>query len=217
MTLDNAYETELRRLVGAFDNDLDYFAEYKVKIARAQVTVTDGARVLDFGCGIGRSLPFLEKAFSEGEITGFDPAQSDLEQAQTRAPRARLTSEWARVGADYDLVFMAGVLHHLKAAEGLGWILKIREALRPSGRIVIFEHNPWNPWVRHIVANNEVDRDAILYSRPQTKNLLQEAGFTIGASGYRVFFPGFLKGLRKLEPALGAVPVGGQYFVTGIR
>ncbi len=37
--------------------------------------------------------------------------------------------------------------------------------LKKKGRVYIFEHNPYNPVTRYLVATCEFDRDAVLFKK----------------------------------------------------
>lgn len=210
------YEKILRGMVGAFDGNLDYFAAYKIEILRRKLA-TPPRKILDFGAGIGRSLPFFRAAFPSAELHGFDPSAESLAHAARACPEAILHSNWNQLGEGFDLVFLAGVLHHLPEAEALSWMERARAICGGGGVIAIFEHNLKNPVTRRLVTNCDYDRDARFYAPSETKALLERAGFHDVKSEYCLFFPALLKPLRSFEKFLGGVPLGGQYFVLGTR
>jgi len=75
------------------------------------------ARVLDFGCGVGRSFPYL-KGIAQ-HITGFDLPPM-IERCWSLAPvRADVLSDrWEDVRAGhFDLVFAALVLQHIEPVQ----------------------------------------------------------------------------------------------------
>jgi trans-aconitate methyltransferase len=41
-------------------------------------------RILDFGCGIGTSIPFLAEAFSPTEIVGVEVSKGIMAEARAR-------------------------------------------------------------------------------------------------------------------------------------
>lgn len=209
------YEALLREMVGGFD-DPSYFASYKIEILLRKLAIAP-ARVLDFGTGVGRSLPFFRAAFPTAELHGFDPSQESLAYAARACPVARLHARWETVGAGYDLVFLAGVLHHLPPEEAPDWLARLRAVTAPGGTVAIFEHNLRNPVTRRLVRRSPYDRDARFYSPAEVEGLLAGAGWREARSEYCLFFPALLRALRPLEKRLGRWPCGGQFFTLGRR
>jgi len=117
----------------------------------------------------------------------------------------------------FDLVLASCVFHHIAPAERREALRYCFSCLKPGGRFVIFEHNPFNPVTRHLVNTCPFDADAILLTMRETIDRMSEAQFTITHTGYCLFFPGALSVLRPLENVMGWLPLGGQYFVCGAR
>jgi SAM-dependent methyltransferase len=119
-------------------------------------------------------------------------------------------------GEHFGIVVLANVLHHVpppKRAELVEWL---RDLLRPArGRLVVFEHNPYNPLTRRAVAQCEFDDDAILLAPGELVQLLSQCGFKAIHRRFIVFFPRALAALRPLEPSLGWLPLGAQMMVVG--
>ncbi len=199
--------------------DPEYFARYKIDFVRAlwdRERRREPAAVLDFGTGIGASLPHLKTAFPGARLVGLDVSQRSLEVAERRFPGA---AELVRYDGDliplaeggFDLVFSACVFHHIPEAEHGRLFGQIRRLLRPGGRLVVFEHNPLNPVTRHIVATCPFDENAVLIPAPVLARRQREAGFKRVRTTFTGFFPGALRALRPLEGALGWAPLGAQY------
>ncbi len=199
-----------------FSADSQYFAEYKVKQAKAVLPQTPKT-ILDFGCGIGRSIHFFQKYFPSSQIYGCETSEKSLEIARKQFPSAHFyqTQELASLGMRFDLIFLAGVLHHIEVKDRRPTIELISAALQPQGNILIFEHNPFNPMTRHLVNTCPFDRDAVLLKPTETKQLLTDAGIHKIKHYYTLFFPAALKWLRPLEYYLRHLPLGGQYLVQG--
>ena len=90
----------------------------------------------------------------------------------------------------------------------------ISNLLQEGGNIFIFEHNPYNPITRYLVNNCIFDADALLLKKRELIKLLIDANLSVNTRRYSLFFPSFLKKLRFLEPMLGYLPLGGQYFIS---
>jgi uncharacterized protein (DUF2062 family) len=88
---------------------------------------------------------------------------------------------------------------------------------RPGGVVAILEHNPFNPLTRLAVYRCEFDDGVELLSRRATVNLMRQAKLELAEAKYIVFFPWRDALLRSLESRLGALPLGAQYAVAGVK
>lgn len=212
------YNRLLREGTGFFSESEAYFARYKVDILRRQVPGT-AERLLEYGCGIGRNIPFLRAAFPDATIAGSDISAASLEIARKENPGVDFFIEQADVDvADtYDVIFIAGVFHHIPVGERADVVKTLFRRLSPGGTIVIFEHNPFNPVTRKIVNDCPYDRDAVLLRPSELKTLLIDAGLPVRRSSYCLFVPPSLSSLLPLEAHLGWLPLGGQYWVKATR
>jgi SAM-dependent methyltransferase len=200
--------------------DPEYFASYKIEEVR-RLWPTGGqappAAVLDFGTGIGNSLPHLARAFPGAGITGLDVSEKSLDVAAARFPdAARLVHfDGRRIPlpkASFDLIFSACVFHHIEAVEHVPLLTQLRQLLRPKGRLVIFEHNPANPLTRRVVSQCPFDDNAVLIPAATLRERLRAAGFNDVQISYTFFFPRALAALRPIERAMKWLPLGAQYY-----
>lgn len=214
----NDYDRLLEDQVDFFDKTTAYFAEYKVKRLTRLASPTV-RRVLDYGCGTGRSIPYLTRHFPNAEIFGTDPSPDSLDVARAHSPDATFfeLNALSDHPGHFDLVLAANVFHHIPPAQRETAVANIAAALAPGGGVAIFEHNPRNPLTRKIVRDCPMDADAVLLERRETTRLLSLHGLRPRSRGYTVFFPGALAALRPLERYLEWLPLGGQYFVFAIR
>ncbi len=215
------YDKILEEQLSFFESGTDYFAEYKAKITR-DVVKGQPERILEFGCGTGRNLPFLHEQFPAAKICGCDVSQDSLDMAAANNGFAHLykfdfEAAKAKYGRYFDLIFVACVFHHIPPRAWRDYMLLMDKLLRANGEIIIFEHNPYNPVTRRIVKKSPFDRTAVLLKPGEMKSLLSDAGFKAIHTRFALFFPGFLKKLRPLEKKIGFIPLGGQYFVHGIK
>jgi SAM-dependent methyltransferase len=222
----HSYENALKKQLSFFDDNIEYFAEYKVNIVRSCISGSPG-KILEYGCGVGRNLPFLKKTFPDAELYACDVSEKSLAVAEeknksvhffycgiendiaspTSVPRARTTED------GYDLIFVANVYHHIPLTMRRKVTQKIKNMLVNNGILFVFEHNPYNPVTRHMVNTCPFDSDAVLMSMKKMMRLLSEEKFTIEMNRYAVFFPSFLRKLRLFEQKLGWLPFGGQYYI----
>ena len=188
--------------------DPEYFARYKIEELRRRWDAASRAEpqaVLDFGTGVGNSLPHLARLFPQAKVTGLDVSARSLGVAERRFPGvAELVC--------YDLVFSACVFHHIDADSHVGIFGQLRRLLRPGGLMAIFEHNPVNPATRHIVATCPFDENAVLLPAGQLSRSQADAGFEAVQVSYTGFFPGALRALRPLERYMTGLPIGAQYY-----
>lgn len=193
-----------------------YFTAYKVQHMARRVAGWGGQppeRVLDFGCGIGKSLPLLRQHFPHTEVWGYDVSPDSLRLAHNVLPQARLTSQWASLPpGQFDLILAANVFHHIPVSEQEGALKDCAQLLTPGrGRLFIFEHNPLNPVTRRVFERCPFDQDATMLTRERTLALAAAAGMQVVHFGFTLFFPRQLAWLRPLERWMGALPLGAQY------
>jgi SAM-dependent methyltransferase len=192
-----------------------YFAQYKIDRLK-RLGVTADASVLDFGCGVGNITELLAENFSS--VVGYDPSVGSLEVARKRLPGLTFYSDENLLPkAKFDVVVLAGVMHHVSPDERHAVISRARDALKAGGRLVIFEHNPYNPITRRVVDNCPFDEDAILLPPREVRGVLTAAGLVDVKQAFIVFFPHALAFLRRLEPAIGFFPLGAQTMTVGVR
>lgn len=212
------YDRIMKEDLEFFGEENSYFAEYKIKIIK-DTFLEIPHKILDYGCGIGRNIPFYHKFFPEAEIYGCDISEKSLEIAQKDNPQAKffLISEEniQKQFEEFDIVSISCVFHHIEPSLRNGTIEFIHQLLRPKGSVYIFEHNPINPVTRKIVRDCVWDEDAILLPAKESETLINHTGMKIEKKRYTIFFPAFLKFLRPMEKLLGFIPLGGQYYIKG--
>lgn len=201
----------------------EYFAEYKVIDLAAEVrkagTVAAAPEVLDFGAGVGYSVPFFARHLPAARLTCLDVSKKSLELgASQHGSRADFVHfDGARIPygeGRFDAALASCVFHHIPHAEHVALLAEIRRVLKPGGVLTVFEHNPLNPLTRHAVNTCEFDEHAELILAPTMRKRVREAGFDSAAIRYRIFFPHALRALRPLEPQLTWLPLGAQYYVV---
>jgi len=206
------YGQLLQKQLSFFDKK-NYFAEYKIKILKQQLNY-EPVKILDYGCGTGRNLKFLKQYFPNAKIYGCDISKKSLKIATKNNPDAILFLPNENFDyKNFDLVFVAGVFHHIEPNLRTNILKQIHQLLTKNGSLVIFEHNPYNPVTLHMVNTCEFDDDVVLLKAREMKNLLRRANFALKKTRYSLFIPKFLKKLRFLEKYLGLIPLGGQYFI----
>lgn len=219
-----SYAAQHARSISLSGESADYFAQYKIDdVARlCDQAQLRPARILDFGAGTGNSLAPMQRAFPNAHISCIDVSADSLElcrEVATGQTDIRCYDGETIPFADesFDLVFTACVFHHIPAELHVSLLAEIRRVLKPRGRFVLYEHNPWNPLTVHAVRTCPFDENAVLISAPKMVRRLRTAGFGHVARKYRVFFPRFLSRLRRMEWSLAPLPLGAQYLLVGTR
>jgi len=182
---------------------------------------------LDFGCGNGRMLKALAASrdlkllAEEGRLRlfGFDPSAESVSEARTLAGAdpIRLVSDLDELPADtrFDLVVSCHVFHHIPPAARTQTAGLIRSWMKPASRMVVWEHNPFNPLTRLLVKLCPFDGDARLLTLNATRSVFRQSGFRPVAHAYvNLFPPRWLDfaACAAVENTLGGLPVGAQYW-----
>ena len=214
----SGYERQHADSIRLSGENPDYFAQYKIRELRR---LADGwgltaPSILDFGSGMGNSLPAFRRYFPDLPTTAADVSTKSLAFARERhgalEEQLHIVDDRLPVADDsFDICFTACVFHHIPEAEHLHWLSELRRVTRPGGHLVIFEHNPRNPLTRHAVRNCPFDVNAVLITAGEMRRRMLEVGWRDTRTDYHVFFPRALAGLRPLEAQLRWCPVGGQY------
>lgn len=106
-------------------------------------------RGLDVGCGTGVLAHGLaEEGF---QMVGVDPSAGMLEVMRARAPEVEAINasgtELPFADDSFDLAITVAVLHHIGESGAVRRTLaEMVRVTRPGGRIVVWDHNPRNPY-----------------------------------------------------------------------
>jgi len=119
------------------------------------------ARLLDVGCGRGA---LAERLGTCGyEVTGLDPSAGMLERLRTRVPGIKTVQGSATrmpFGDDeFDLSVSVATMHHLRDAAAVRCALgEMVRVVRPGGRVIVWDHNPRNPYWPFLMKRLPQDR-----------------------------------------------------------
>jgi SAM-dependent methyltransferase len=217
------YKEVLNQSIGFSGEDSSYFAEYKIRdlhheLALRVIDTSSNLRLMDFGCGVGASIPYLRQYFPNSELVGVDVSEESLQLARNLNGRHATFLKLFEKGLPteveaLDAAYAMCVFHHIDETEHVELLTNIRSRLKPNGLMMIYEHNPLNPLTVRIVNQCPFDANAKLIAAKLMAQRCQMAGFTDVLVKYRVFFPGFLRMFRFAEGLLTWLPLGGQYYV----
>lgn len=196
----------------------DYFSEYKIRdLAKySSLERMSIGRILDFGCGIGNSIPYFRKYYSNSELGFSDVSSKSIAVAKSRFPGKEhffhiIDGVLPIADSTQDIVFSACVFHHISHDLHVDCLKEIHRVTKDGGMLAIYEHNPFNPLTVHAVNTCPLDINAQLIKADALKKTVAEAGWRNIRIDYKLFFPGFLRFLRPLENKLEWLPLGAQY------
>ena len=204
------YEDKILKSFGNIDSNVSYYHSGKAKIAKRELTDSPH-KILDFGCGIGSLLKFLKENFIESKFFAYDESLKSLEHVKSNYPDVNCIDSLDTT-EKFNLIILSNVIHHVKSEERNNLFQKIYKLLEDNGRLLIYEHNPYNPITLRVVANCEFDADAELIKKKDLINLCNKNNFNLQKSGYIHFFPSKLKIFFNIEKYLKWLFLGAQYF-----
>ncbi|RSM52271.1 ubiquinone biosynthesis methyltransferase UbiE [Amycolatopsis sp. WAC 01376] len=189
-TVPSAFDTEARfydRLVGA---NPGYHEHLRLSARRL---AAPGPRVLDAGCGTGASTAALLSVLPNARITAFDASGEMLERARSKAWPDSVefvhtpVEELAGIHGPFDGILAAYLLRNL--TDPTTQLRRLRELLRPGGRIAVHEYSVRDSrrarWVWNAVCAGVIiplgkltTGDAMLY-RHLRRSVLEFDGITL--------------------------------------
>ena len=175
---------------------------------------------LDVGCGTADVEKYLQS--SDFDIVGVDISNILLSKAKERDLRNFDSIEGDGLKLPFkeqtfDVCFSLSLFHHIDQSKRLKALTEITRVTKPTGLIVTFEHNPYNPVTRFLVKKCVIDENAKLLAPKELRNLYERCGIGKVNEKYVVFFPRYLSPLCFLERYLSDFPIGGQYVIWGTK
>jgi len=218
-----SYDKLIDNSIGFMGVEHDFYtkakAECLVRCLRRMYGSTSALNVLDVGCGVGKTDTILVPHFNA--LSGVDVSAACIERAKHDNPSVQYSGydggALPYTAARFDAAFMICVLHHVAPPERVELLREVRRVIRPGGSVFVFEHNPFHPLTRFVVARCVFDRGVSLLSRRETVGLLREAGLRYDDSQYILYVP---FDLHRLEfPAVFRrwFPFGTQFFASGVK
>lgn len=153
-------------------------------------------QVLDVGCGTGVVAGRL--AAAGYEVTGADPSPGMLSYLAEHAPEVRAVEGSATAlpfeDGSFDLAYCVAVMHHIADPEAvhrsLGEMVRVT---RPGGLILVWDHNPRNPYWKNLMARvPQDDGSERLIPEAEIVNGLTEGGALLTQRRQLGFVPDFI-------------------------
>lgn len=178
---------------------------YEAPLLRRLGGTTEGAAVLEIGCGRGVGTELILEVFGAGHVTALD-----LDPAMVEHARRRLTRYDEQVtlaigdaehidaaGESFDAVFDFGIIHHIPNWRAA--IAEVTRVLRPGGRFFFEEvtAHALNRWsYRTFLDHPAEDR----FGAFGFVNELERHGLRVGDRAVTRFFGDFVIGVAHREP-----------------
>lgn len=214
------YEQVLSEGLHVTGYDSNHFVTAKLnKLRSLNPSLVDAPiNFLDYGCGQGTMCEGMHRFFPKAHYCGVDVSAEMIRRARMKYEGLGIfdeihSADWKQ--RSYDIIFAAGVFHHIPHDKHEIILNELTGLLAPAGKIIIWEHNPVNPFTRKIVRDCPLDEDAVLIPSGQMKRLLVNAQLCRTRIMFTTFFPKFLNFLHPLEGFLEWLPLGGQYVAIG--
>ena len=218
------YGKHVSKAVSGFGRDQEFYLVEKAKVLcqmlESRMGPLENLDVLDFGCGNGEFARFLTGQFRN--LHGIDVSAASIETARKMVPDLKASSydpdghSIPFPDESFDVVFACCVFHHIPKGER-GWVSsEIRRVLKPGGRAVILEHNPFNPATRIVVARCPFDADAELLSARSARKQLEGAGLKPDGLQY-VFVTPFDDRLPWILKLGNRLHLGAQYLSVSAK
>ena len=218
--LSDDYRVLHRKNISISGESPEYFYEYKVADLAELMYLFKPRKlkILDFGCGVGNSLPYFRKYFPKSEIYCADISACSIAFAKKNFPGNEnyliIVNDIQLPSNFFDIVFSACVFHHIQHKEHMHWIKELYRVTKPCGLLAIYEHNPLNPLTVKAVNACALDKNAHLIHSHTMRKRAYSCGWIKTCVDYKLFFPSILSSLRSLEPFLNWFPMGAQYRIS---
>jgi ubiquinone/menaquinone biosynthesis C-methylase UbiE len=216
-----SYDDAVNRAIAFSGQKVESFTRAKatdlVRIITSHFPSPKQLKLLDVGCGIGNYHPFLTPVV--GAVSGVDVSRACIAKAKERNPEVSYSAyDGDRLpypDGQFDVSFCICVLHHVPPGRWPAFVSEMRRVTRQGGLIVVYEHNPKNPLTRKVVRDCEFDRDAVLLTMAQTRELLTSAGCADVTTNSILTLPPLGRLIETLDSIFSSLPFGSQYRAIG--
>jgi len=125
-----------------------------------QVKFSNGAKVIDVGCGTGELAAHLKQDHEQLSVFGVDPDEKALSIAKKRLSKKNIEVQLRKAYADllpfpdnsFDIVFCTLTLHHLDTEDKQKALEEMHRIAKPAGMLVVAdfgeqEKERFKPWI----------------------------------------------------------------------
>jgi SAM-dependent methyltransferase len=153
-------EENFDRIATEYDDSLpphvvEHYLAKRTEFIVAECPSDSWGTVLDVGCGTGVLAARL--AARGYRVTGLDPSEGMLDVMRSERPGVEAVrgtgDDLPFEDGAFDLVLTVAALHHIaEPAAVRATLAEMARVSRPDGRIVVWDHNPRNPYWKHLMA-----------------------------------------------------------------
>jgi SAM-dependent methyltransferase len=131
-----------------YDSGRDSVGELERTLALVGRSLDSFESILDFGCGCGRMLLWLEDLGTRRELHGADVDAQAIAWAADHIPYCRFTvtqpdPPLPYADGSFDLVFNHSVFTHIDEHRQDAWLTELQRVTRPGGLLVLSVHAIW--------------------------------------------------------------------------
>jgi SAM-dependent methyltransferase len=139
-------------------------------LARVGKDLGSFGRILDFGCGCGRTLQWLEHATAGAELHGTDIDPEAIAWCRRAIASAAFSSNGELPPLEYadgyfDFVYAVSVFTHLSEELQLAWLEELRRVLAPGGLLLVTVRGASYASQLEPVESNELSTRGFVFSR----------------------------------------------------
>lgn len=194
-------EETFDRIAAEYDESLpphvvEHYLAKRVELVCREAPAASYPQLLDVGCGTGVLAARL--AERDYEATGIDPSQGMLDIMAAEHPEVTAVrgsgDELPFTDDSFDVVLTVAALHHIAEPVAVRATLgEMARVTRPGGRIVVWDHNPRNPYWKRLMARvPQDDGSERLIPEQEVLAGLISGGATIVDSAQLGFVPDFV-------------------------
>jgi SAM-dependent methyltransferase len=154
-----------------------------------------GGRVVDVGCGTGALAGWIQRAGFD--VVGVDASTGMLVEALHNGVGAVYTAYSSALPFEddvFDLSLSVATMHHLETPERVAdTIAEMGRIVRPGGYVLIWDHNPLNPYWPILMKRVPQDHgDERLVSVWELLDAVRQAGLTPVSAARTGLVPDFM-------------------------
>lgn len=218
-----SYNENLNKGLSFSGESQDYFSEKRIVFLKEYLKPSFHKikSIVEFGCGVGNNIQFLNQYFPNTHITGLDISAESLQIAKKRYDSHTNVSfkklQDTDISMNADLIFVNGVFHHIPHHDHPEILKLLHTMLNANGHLCLFENNPFNPGARWVMKHIPFDKNAVMINPYKLRQHINSFDYLNVELKFHFVFPRALKCLRFIEKPLINWPLGAQYCILAAK
>ena len=132
------YNEILKQQLGIYSVSQHQICRHRIRLLK-KMSRPEPVRILEFGCGIGNNLVYLQQAFPQSRIYATDMSGESLKIAKKKNPVVTFfTNQISELNGFFDLILVVNVFHHIQPIDRRKIAEKLLRFLSPKGEIFVF-------------------------------------------------------------------------------